>query len=323
MSKKKSSPSKNDTIAHRYHAYANNIVKAIPDLSNLKHVTLSLVKSIKVDSGRQVQGRSDVILRKEDEKLIELPSSVPLHSFISKFGIALRSAGKDKFTYDLFAAFFYGEVEADGKMHLDLPQIVYQWSVKDKRLSADVSLGDTWNGVQCVPGFDWNGSRFEVDDFTADPDVFNDNEIVEAGNVVVKFFEGVVENAPTGVHRLEAKSSSSPQPASIVFHKDAEGTVNVEQGSETKLSHMSAMIIRGGNFSSALYSFINEDINDDAGVMRDDSIQEIRAWSVSREEIYALGAKQVIDAYCRDFATGKIIDTPENISYLPAWKIAL
>lgn len=153
------------------------------------------------------------------------------------------------------------------------------------------------------------------------PDDFTDSEITEAGLLVTKFIDGIVQGSPSGTHRLESKSSVYGEPAVVVFHKDTDGNISAEPDIDENLTRMTAMLVQGGNFSATLNSFIDEDINDSAGLMRNESAQEIRAWAVSKGDISALNSKQIIDAYCRDFATGKMMETPENIAYLPAWKI--
>jgi len=325
MSKKKKPSAKrgiNDTIAQRYQKIAENLIENTINISESGHVALSLVKSKVSDTGKIQVSRWDATFRKDEDGIAELPGDISMAAFASRLGVSLRNSEKDTFTYDLFSAFFPAQEEQTGSDQLEHPAFVYQWEVKEKTLSSEVISGDAWNGVSSIPGPSWNGLFFDSPSTPSlNPDDFTDHEITDAGILVTKFFEGIVDGASAGTHSLESTSAVYAEPAVIVFHKNNEGDVKVEQGLDAGLSKMSAMIIQGGNFSTALRSFIDEDINDSAGLMRNESAQEIRAWTVAKGDIYALNSKQIIDAYCRDFATGKIIETPENIAYLPAWKI--
>lgn len=325
MSKKKKPSVKrgpNDTIAQRYQNISENMVENIIHLSELDHVTISIVKSLHGDAGRVIDTRINTVIRKEDSATVNLPGSTTRDALVSKLGNLLRNADKDEFQYTVLAAFFKGRKDLNGKIRLEQPERVYQWLIKDKTLTPAALSGDEWNQVPCIAGPVWEDNHFVNDIPVAlDPEDFTDEEITSAGLLVTRFFEGIIAEAPVGVHKIISSSSAYTKPATIVFHKGSDSVISAEQHINETLSLMSAMIIRAGNFSTTLHSFIDEDINDSEGLMRADSVQELRAWAVSTDEIYALSAKQTDDAYCRDFSTSKPIKSFEKVSCITAWNI--
>lgn len=325
MTKKKKSNGtrpQTDTISKRYFKQAESILAGSLSLDSQNHVAFSLVKSEFDGMTKNILSRTNALLQRDSSGLTELNGGLSVAGFTANLGNALRNSDKDGLRHNLLVAFFHALPDDKGNVRLDLPEKVYQWVLQEKTIVPETETNDEWNGTKCLPGpFYVNGHFAEAGENTVE-DTFTDEQISLSGDLVSQFFSTVVSNAGIGTHHLFSVLSEYENPAVIVFQKSGDGTVSVEDNVDDSLSMMTATLLRNGSFSAKLTSFIDAESNDLNLLMRENSLQEIRAWSASEGDIYALSLRQAQDAYCRDFATGVLEQIPENITYMNAWKIS-
>lgn len=311
-----------DAISKRYFKQAESILAGCLSLGSQNHVAFSLVKSEFDGMAKNIVSRTNTLLQRDSSGLTELNGGLSVADFTAKLGNTLRHSDKDDFRYNLLVAFFHALPDDKGNVRLDLPENVYQWFLNDRTIVPEAETHDEWNGTKCLAGpFYVNGHFVEAGENTVE-DTFTDEQIALSGELISEFFSTVVNNAGVGTHHLFSALSEYESPAVILFQKSADGTIAVEDNLDDSLSMMTATLLRNGSFSSKLTSFIGAESNDLNALMRENSLQEIRAWSASEGDIYALSLRQAQDAYCRDFATGVLEQIPENITYMNAWKIS-
>lgn len=134
-------------------------------------------------------------------------------------------------------------------------------------------------------------------------------ETLEQG---ASFVVGVLTGAKPGRHVLTLAVARGVE--KIVFSKDHNNEVVIDDDEYRSLNNVILVALEQDHvFGATLRSF--------SGAGDEDAPTEVRGWVVTSFSIRALNSDEIIDAYCTDAKTGKMISPEADVAYMDGWEI--
>lgn len=257
-------------------------------------------------------------------RLLPMSHSAPNLQFFVGFLANILHTSHEGIDYDEPIVLIYSEYPSAVSgiseiSELGIANKVTTWDIQDGTLVGFKSIHDNDASVDVKTDHDNTESAERIALLKQQIDTL----LASTAQDIMAFFRDIiVSNSPNGSHIVVVGSSLGQM--EFMYGKNGHDIYNME-GIVDAIHYASRSLVLGSLTSIFLRSFLNENVTN--GVITDlfqeTSQQALRGWVFTTEGILPLSSQQVIDASCRDYETGKILDPERNLAYVDAWNSPL
>lgn len=315
-SSKKLTQKQQEMLVHQRNA--EKIISALLESACDEYVLMSIHQESLEPNVHRMDYLTSFLAYEEEDEIFQLSiedskdgvKSVNENAFTNLLATKLSSNGSRQ---NNLSVIYFEKIDGeDGSLGIPEEALSEQWLIADGTIIPD---GDTvlWEFFEAVPGYDFNEDEL----FTSN---FYITENFDALKTAMVFFDDILSNATDGQHALTITGTNEEgenEDFRVTFaNKDQ--VIYTDEDSLNAMIHTLAYFMDvGGPIGLTLRSFIGKDPHDVFHM--ENSPEEVRAWSIQGTDVYSLSSDELIDAYCTDAETGKLLSPEPNLKYRDSW----